>query len=141
MDSAEYYLSFHVLDAKPKITEIIFTNKTITGTASCVVVTGIQPRLRLGDGGTATPATNGSGLFHDGCNRSAAHIVPCIPIGLQICSPSWVELAQLIPQLFLPLWLQGLEAMKAELGHLPGQVLSLLPWPMAGLITRICRFP
>jgi hypothetical protein len=33
MDSAEYYLSFHVLDAKPKITEITFTNKTITGTA------------------------------------------------------------------------------------------------------------
>jgi hypothetical protein len=36
LDSAEYYLTFHVLDAKPKITEINFTNKTVTGTATYV---------------------------------------------------------------------------------------------------------
>ena len=36
LDSAEYYLTFHVLDAKPKITEINFINKTVTGTATYV---------------------------------------------------------------------------------------------------------
>ncbi|HQL13880.1 MAG TPA: hypothetical protein PLN88_07515, partial [Candidatus Cloacimonadota bacterium] len=65
MDSAEYYLSFHVLDAKPKITEIIFTNKTITGTASYVGGNWNPATTQawVRDGGTATPATNGLGYF------------------------------------------------------------------------------
>jgi len=36
LDSAEYYMNFHVLDAKPKITEITFTNKIVTGNATYV---------------------------------------------------------------------------------------------------------
>jgi hypothetical protein len=35
-DSAEGFLTIHILNAKPRITNITFTNKTITGTASYV---------------------------------------------------------------------------------------------------------
>lgn len=65
MDSAEYYLTFHVLDAKPKITEITFNNKTITGTASYVGGNWNPATTQawVRDGGTATPVTNGLGYF------------------------------------------------------------------------------